>query len=67
MQRFTLDLEPELDRVLTNLAASREMPKSEIIRRAVASYAYLSDARKAGKRIDLIDENNRTVQEVVLP
>lgn len=67
MRRFTMDLEPKLDRVLADLAASREMPKSEIIRHAVASYAYLSDAREAGKRIDLIDEKNRTVQEVVLP
>jgi len=67
MRRFTMDMGPKFDKVLTDLAESKEIPKSEIIRRAVASYAYLSDAREAGKKINLIDEQNKTVQEVVLP
>lgn len=67
MSRLTLDLGPQFDKVLADLAKSREMPKAEIIRRAVASYAYLSDAYEAGKKINLIDEQNRTVQEVLLP
>ncbi len=67
MSSFTLDLGPKFDKVLADLAKSREMPRSEIIRRAVASHAYLSDARESGKKINLIDEQNKTVQEVVLP
>ncbi len=67
MRRFTMDMGPKFDKVLTDLAESKEIPKSEIIRRAVANYAYLSDAREAGKKINLIDEQNKTVQEVVLP
>ena len=51
MSRFTLDLGPQFDEVLASLAKSREVPKSEIIRRAVASYAYLCDAYEAGKKI----------------
>lgn len=66
MRRFTMDLGPKFDKVLTDRAESKEIPKSEIIRRAVASDAYLSDARESGKKINLIDEQAKTVQEVIL-
>ena len=67
MRRFTMDLGPKFDKVLTEMAEAKEISKSEIIRRAVASYAYLNDMRDAGKKLNVIDEQNKTVQEIVLP
>ncbi len=67
MSRFTMDLNPKLDKVLTELSDTKEVPKSEIIRRAVAYYSLLEEGREAGKRITLIDEKNKTAQEILLP
>ncbi|MDQ2733029.1 MAG: ribbon-helix-helix protein, CopG family [Armatimonadota bacterium] len=67
MPRYTIDLGTKLDKLLDDLATSHEITKSEIIRRAVASYAYLDEERSQGKKISIVDEQNRTVKEVVLP
>ena len=42
MPRFTMDMNPKLDKVLTELSETKEVPKSEIIRRAVGYYSLLS-------------------------
>lgn len=67
MPRFTMGSNLKLDKVLTELSDTKEVPKSEIIRRAVAYYSYLEEGREAGKRITMVDEKNKTVQEILLP
>jgi len=67
LKRYTIDLGDKFDKLLTDLAQSKEITKSELIRRAVASYAYLEEERASGKRISVVDDASKTVKEVVLP
>jgi hypothetical protein len=67
MPRYTIDLGEKFDKLLTDLAQSKEITKSELVRRAVASYAYFDEERTAGNRISVVDDKNKTVKEVVLP
>lgn len=68
MPSYTIDLGPKFDDLLTNLARTKETTKAEIIRRAVASYAYLQDHTKSeGLKVSITDTNDRVVKDVVLP
>ena len=53
MPQFTMDMNPKLDKVLAELSEMKEVPKSEIIRRAVGYYSLLEEERQAGKKITL--------------
>ena len=58
MPRFTLDVGEKFDKLLRNLAKEKEITKSELIRRAPASYTYLdSDEARRGddKHLDHAD------------
>ena len=59
MPRFTMGSNLKLDKVLTELSDTKEVPKSEIIRSAAAFYSYLEEGREAGKRITMVDEKNK--------
>jgi len=67
MPRYSIDLGSKLDKLLDDLSKRNETTKSEIIRRAVASYAYLDEERKAGRKLSIVDDKDRIVKEVVLP
>ncbi len=66
-RRYTLDMGEKFDGLLQDLANAKETTKSEIIRRAVASYAYFSDEVSAGRKVAVSDGNGNIVKEVVLP
>ena len=67
MARYTLDLGPKFDKMLSELAENKETTKSEVIRRAVASYALLNQQTEQGNRISVLDEKSNVVREVLLP
>ena len=67
MSRYTLDLGEKLDRLLEELSKAHTTTKSDVIRRAVASYAYLDAERNAGRKLVVTDEHSNTVKEIVLP
>jgi predicted transcriptional regulator len=43
MPKLTLQLSPEMERVLDQLADSRQLPKSQVLRRAMLLMQYLDD------------------------
>lgn len=67
MSRYTIDLGEKFDELLTALAKGKDITKSEIIRRAVASYAYLAKETEEGRRVSITDAGDRIVKDVVLP
>jgi hypothetical protein len=65
-----MEVGEDFDRVLSELAKAKDTTKSEIIRRAVASYAYLDGQVRAGgnhKKVSITTEDDRVVKDVVLP
>ena len=68
MARFTMDVGPEFDAKLTELSERAETTKAEIIKRAVASYAYLKDQTRDGNHVTITDATSgRALRDVILP
>ena len=70
MARYTMEVGEDFDRLLSELAKAKDTTKSEVIRRAVASYAYLDGQVRAGgnhNKVSITTEDDRVVKDVVLP
>ena len=66
--RFTMDVGPEFDDKLSELSSRASVTKAEIIKRAVASYAYLKDETRSGNRVAITDRDSGVVlKDVILP
>lgn len=70
MARYTMDVGEDFDQLLTQLAKDKSTTKSEIIRRAVASYKYLdSQVRTNGtsRKVSITNDQDEVLKDVVLP
>jgi predicted transcriptional regulator len=66
--RFTMDVGPEFDDKLSELSSRAGTSKAEIIKRAVASYAYLKDETRNGNRVAITErESGVVLKDVILP
>lgn len=67
MPRYTIDVGEKFDEILTKLARSNETTKSEIIRRAVASYSLLTEQTTDGRKVSITDGQDRVLKDILLP
>ncbi len=69
MARYTIDMGEDVVKVLGDLATKKGTTKSEIIRRALASYNYLTQNAppEEGKKVSITDQQDRVLKDVVLP
>ena len=68
MPRFTIDIDDQFNRTLTDLANGGS--KADVIRKAVASYQYLKSEvpnQESGKRISITDAEGKVQKDVILP
>lgn len=66
-RRYSIDIGEKLDNLLTDLAKAQDSSRAEIIRRAVAYYAFLSKEAAQGRKISVTDEEGRSRELVILP
>ena len=75
MVRYTLVLDSTLHAMLQELAASKHTTQADILRRAVATYAFLDEhiTTRPGQdgagqlKLSLTDWQDRVVTEIILP
>jgi predicted transcriptional regulator len=69
VSRYTVDLGDQFDETLGELAAAKHTTKSDIIRRALASYAYLNKESSIaqGKKVSITNDEDRVLKDIVLP
>ena len=68
MSKLTVKFGDQMNKVLEELAAEKGTTKTEIIRRALATYKYLNDEIKDGdKRVSVTSANSKTIKDVILP
>lgn len=67
MPRLTVDVADSLDKLLTDQAQAKGITKTELIRRAVASYATLNSELARGRRVTIADNEDRVLKEIVIP
>lgn len=51
MAKMTVDLGDKLDSTVSRLAASQNVPKSQVVRRALALLSYLEDEQAKGAKV----------------
>lgn len=70
MKRYTLEINDEVDSLLSSLTSivGPNTPKEEIIRRAVATYAYLKKQLSFSEnKVSITDRDNRVLMDVDIP
>ncbi|MDQ1536329.1 MAG: hypothetical protein QOE58_722 [Actinomycetota bacterium] len=64
-KKFTVEMNRELDDVVTALAEQQQVPKTQVVRRALALLKYLEDERRAGRVILVQDPDTGREKELV--
>jgi hypothetical protein len=67
--RYTIDLDPMADNTLSSLAAEKGTTKADIIKRALASYSFISKQAPAdsGRKVSITDAEDKVLKDIVLP
>lgn len=63
--RLSLAVSPELNSRLEQLAASSHTTKSEILRKAIALFDVVAEAKAEKKRFGILDQNKQLLTEIV--
>lgn len=63
--RLSLALSPELNQRLEDLAQAGHTSKSEILRRAIALFDVVAEAKSEKKRFGILDQNKHLLTEIV--
>jgi predicted transcriptional regulator len=63
--RLSLAVSPELNDRLEQLASSGRTTKSEILRKAIALFDVVAEAKTEKKRFGILDQNKQLVTEIV--
>jgi predicted transcriptional regulator len=63
--RLSLAVSPELNARLDELASSSHTTKSEILRKAIALFDVVAEAKLEKKRFGILDQNKQLLTEIV--
>ena len=63
--RLSLSVSPELNERLEQLASSGYTTKTEILRKAIALYDVVAEAKTEKKRFGTLDQNKNLLTEIV--
>jgi len=63
--RLSLSVSPELNERLEQLASSGYTTKTEILRKAIALYDVVAEAKSEKKRLGILDQNKQLLTEIV--
>ncbi len=63
--RLSLDISPELNSLLEELAAAIGGTKSEVLRKAIALMEVMVDAKKQGKKFGIAEKDQPLATEII--
>ena len=63
--RLSLDISPELNALLEQLAASTGSTKSEVLRKAIALMEVAVDAKRQGKKLGIAERDQPLATEII--
>lgn len=63
--RLSLAVSPELNERLELLASNGHMSKSEVLRKAIALFDVVAEAKSEKKRFGILDQNKQLITEIV--
>lgn len=65
MAKYTIDLGPDIERQLNQVAKDKAATKADIIRRAVSAYVVISNEVAKGNKIVVNTPDDRVLKELV--
>ena len=67
--RYTIDLDQTFDKTLSDLADQKGTTKAEVIRRALATYGFISGqtSPESGKKVSITDNQDKVLKDVLIP
>ncbi len=68
MARYTIDVDEDFDKMLSNLAKEKGSTKADVIRRAVSSYSYLTNetGNDPNKKVSITNPDDKVLKDVIL-
>lgn len=63
--RLSLSVSPELNEKLEQMATSSHTTKSEILRKAIALFDVVTEAKSEKKRFGILDQDKQLLTEIV--
>ncbi|OUL17661.1 DNA-binding protein [Nostoc sp. T09] len=63
--RLSLDVSPELNDIITELAQKSGSTKSDVLRKAIALMEIAIDAKDRGEKLGLVDKTQSVNTEIV--
>lgn len=63
--RLSLTVSPELNERLEQLAVTGHTTKSEVLRKAIALFDVVAEAKTEKKRFGILDQNKQLITEIV--
>jgi tRNA pseudouridine-54 N-methylase len=64
--RLNVNLNQETANALKELSESQGLTMTEVIRRSISIFKYLTDEIEAGRKIHTMDQDGRNVREMVM-
>lgn len=67
--RYTIDLDKNFDNTLTMLAERKSVTKAEVIRRALATYSYISKQtlENPDYKLSITGNDDRVLKDIAIP
>ena len=67
--RYTIDLNKEYDEKLSALAKEKGVSKADVIRRALATYTYITGQAPASgpNKVSITNQQDEVLKDLVLP
>ncbi|MBE7527290.1 ribbon-helix-helix protein, CopG family [Nitrosomonas sp.] len=63
--RLSLNISPELNERLEQLASAGHTTKTEVLRKAIALYDVVAEAKTEKKKLGILDQNKQLLVEIV--
>jgi predicted transcriptional regulator len=67
--RYTMDLDKQLDKALSELAERKGTSKAEIIKRALATYSFISGQAPANSntKFSITTSDDKVLKDIIIP
>ncbi len=67
MPKLTLQFNDKLDAILSELAVKEGLPKTQVVRRAIALLRFVETEKEKGNKLAIADKDDRVLKEIVSP
>ena len=65
MAKLTIEFNDKMTEILEEMSRKERLPKTHVIRRAIALFKFVEGEREKGHKLAITDQNDRVLKEIV--